>query len=109
MDLHRFYIVSHVPQSILDEIGYYRLQQRAAQLQARIRIHFDQVRNILIINHKIKAEQLEIMVLSLFIQQVICTSNSISRDTSHFGKDLLEKIDASTFVLFLRYLRDIFI
>ena len=101
MDRHKFYIDSHVPQSILDEIGYYRFQQRAAELQARIRIHFDQVRNILIINHKIKAEQLEIMVFSLFIQEVICTSNSICRDTSHFGKDLLEKINASTFVLFL--------
>ena len=109
MDLHKFYIDSHVPQSIFDEIGDYRLQQRTAELQTRIRIHFDQVRNILIINHKIKAEQLEIMMLSLFIQQVICTSNRICRDTSHFGKELLEKIDAFTFILFLRYLRDIFI
>ena len=109
MGLHRFYIISYVPQSILDEIGDYRLQQRTAELQTRIRIHFDQVRNILIINHKIKAKQLEIMVFSLFIQQVICTSNRICRDTSHFGKDLLEKIDASTFVLFLRYFCDIFI
>ena len=76
---------------------YYASQKRTYQLEAGVGVHFDQPGQKLSVNHEIKAEYFEVVLISLRGDLDKGTPDGISPDRFHFGQNLL--LEA---VLFLR-------
>lgn len=78
------------PKRLFQHHRYNPTQKPTTQLETRIRIDLNEHDLHILINHKIKAEHLEIMHLPVRIQRKICCMHCVPRQLLHFGKDRTE-------------------